>query len=129
MPITGGKYAFTESNVNKAPAEHGVYALYDNTPLVTDFSGPFPSMRRHRGELTIYIGRASGDGVTIRSRLKSHYRGDEGLCTVAATHYRREVTSDPIARESELLDEYEEKYSALPRCLRASALQRMADLA
>ena len=129
MPITGGNFAFTESNLNKAPAEHGVYALYDNTPLVREFSGPFPSMRRRRVELTIYIGRASGDGVTIRSRLMSHYRGDEGLCTVCATHYRREVTSDPIARESELLDEYEEKYSELPRCLGASALQRMADLA
>ncbi len=129
MPITGDKYVFTERNINNAPAEHGVYVLYDNTPLVTEFSGPFPSMRRRRGDLTIYIGRASGDGVTIRSRLMSHYRGDEGLCTVAATHYRREVTSDPIARESELLDEYEENYSELPRCLGASALQRMADLA
>ena len=64
MPITGVKYAFTESNINNAPAEHGVYALYDNTPLVTDFSGPFPSMRRRREELTIYIGRANGDEVT-----------------------------------------------------------------
>ncbi len=129
MPITGDKYAFTESNINNAPAEHGVYALYDPSPLVTESSGPFPSVRRRSGDLIIYIGRASGDGVTIRSRLKSHYRGDEGLCTLAATHYRREVTSDPIARESELLDEYEEKYSELPRCLRASALQRQADLA
>jgi hypothetical protein len=52
MPITGGNFAFTESNVNKAPAEHGVYALYDR-------------------DVTTYIGRASGDGVTIRSRLKN----------------------------------------------------------
>ena len=110
MPITGGNFAFTESNVNKAPAEHGVYALYDR-------------------DVTTYIGRASGDGVTIRSRLKSHYCGDEGLCTVVATHYRREVTSSPIARESELLDEHEEIYGMLPRCLQASALQRQADLA
>ena len=129
MPITGGRYAFTESNVNKAPAEHGVYVLYGPFPLQTESSGPFPSMHGRRGDKTIYIGRASGDGVTIRRRLKSHYRGDEGLCTVAATHYRREVTSDPIARESELLDEYEEKYGGLPHCQRASALQRMADLA
>ncbi len=97
MPITGDKYAFTESNVNDAPAEHGVYALYD-------------------GDVTIYIGRASGDGVTIRSRLQSHYRGDEGPCTEAATNYRREVTSRPIARESDLLDEFEENYGELPRC-------------
>ena len=97
MPITGVKYAFTESNVNLAPAEHGVYELYD-------------------GNVTAYIGRASGDEVTIRSRLMSHYRGDEGLCMAAATHYRREATSRPIARESELLDEYEEIYGELPRC-------------
>ncbi len=97
MPITGEKYAFTEDNVNLAPAEHGVYELYD-------------------ADVTIYIGRASGDGVTIRSRLQSHWRGDEGPCTEAATHYRREVTSRPIARESELLDEYEEIYGELPRC-------------
>ena len=97
MPITGDKYPFTEENVNKAPAEHGVYQLYD-------------------GDVTIYIGRASGEGVTIRSRLQSHYRGDEGPCTEAATHYRREVISRPIARESELLDKYEEKYGELPRC-------------
>ncbi len=97
MPITGDKYPFTEENVNNSPAEHGVYALYD-------------------GDVTIYIGRASGEGVTIRSRLQSHHRGDEGPCTEAATHYRREVTSRPIARESELLDEYEENYGRLPRC-------------
>ncbi len=97
MPITGDRYGFTESNVNKEPAEHGVYALYDKNEI-------------------IYIGRASGDGVTIRSRLKSHYRGDEGLCTVCATGYRREVTSRPIDREAELLDVYEEIHSAFPRC-------------
>ncbi len=97
MLITGDKYAFTENNVNLAPAEHGVYELYD-------------------ADETIYIGRASGDGVTIRSRLQSHYRGDEGPCTEAATNYRREVTSRPIARESDLLYEYEEIHSAFPRC-------------
>ena len=62
MPITGQKYAFTDKNVNNAPASHGVYVLYD-------------------GDVTIYIGRASGEGVTIRSRLKSHKAGNEGPCT------------------------------------------------
>ena len=47
MPIIGDKYAFTQENVNKAPEEHGVYQLFD-------------------GEVTIYYGRASGDGVTIQ---------------------------------------------------------------
>lgn len=97
MSITGKLYDFTESNVNQAPVNHGVYQLYD-------------------GPTTIYIGRAAGDGVTIRSRLQSHRRGDEGPCTKAAAHYKREVTSRPIARESELIDEYEEAHGKLPRC-------------
>jgi len=97
MSIPTKLYDFTESNVNQAPAEHGVYQLYD-------------------GNTTTYIGRAAGEGVTIRSRLQSHRRGDEGPCTKAATHYRREVTSRSIARERELLDEYKGTHGKLPRC-------------
>jgi excinuclease UvrABC nuclease subunit len=97
MPIIGDKYAFTQENVNKAPEEHGVYQLFD-------------------GEVTIYYGRASGDGVTIRSRLQSHRKGSEGKCTQSATHYRREVTSRPIARERELLEEHQTKTGRLPHC-------------
>lgn len=97
MSITGNKYAFSQENVNIAPDEHGVYALYD-------------------GDVTIYIGRASGKDVTIRSRLKSHKSGNEGPCTKGATHYKREVTSYPVSRESELIEEYDEQYGRLPRC-------------
>lgn len=97
MPITGDQYPFTKDNVDKAPADHGVYVLYEN------------------GVLT-YIGRASGTGVTIRSRLQSHYSGNEGRCTQAATHYRREVCPNPIAREKELVDEYYAANRRLPRC-------------
>ena len=97
MPITGKTYPFSKQNVDSAPTSHGVYALYDSTTL-------------------IYIGRASGDSVTIRTRLQSHHRGDEGPCTKGASHYKREVTSTPIAREKELLDEYRRAYGKLPRC-------------
>lgn len=97
MPINGDKYAFTEENVNRSPEEHGVYALFD-------------------GDTIIYYGRASGDNVTIRSRLQCHLRGDEGSCTQKATHYRREATSRPVSRESELLKEFEDTYGRLPRC-------------
>ncbi len=99
MPITGELYAFTEKNVDSAPTKHGVYQLYED-------------------DVTTYIGRAAGEGVTIRSRLQSHYRGDEGPCTKAkaATTYKREVTSQPTSREQELLEEYEEEYGGLPRC-------------
>jgi len=97
MPISGDKYEFTAKNVNKAPEGHGVYALYD-------------------GDILIYYGRAAGDGVTIRSRLQSHYAGNEGSCTKGATHYRRETTNSPKHREKELLDEFEAKVGRLPRC-------------
>lgn len=97
MPINGDKYEFSEKNVNNAPDVHGVYALYE-------------------GDVLTYYGRAAGDGVTIRSRLQSHRRGAEGPCTEGATHYRREQTTRPIARELELLQEYEKAYGRLPRC-------------
>ena len=80
MPITGELYTFNETNIARVPDEAGVYALYDGTEL-------------------IYIGRARGTSETIRTRLRSHYNGDEGPCTQAATAYRREVTSSPVERE------------------------------
>jgi len=61
MPIGGEKQSFTNENVEKAPEKHGVYALYD-------------------GNTIIYNGRAAGEGVTIRSRLKDHKSGREGKC-------------------------------------------------
>jgi hypothetical protein len=54
MPINGDKYAFAEKNVNKSPEEHGVYQLLD-------------------GDVTIYYGRASGDGVPLWSNRISRF--------------------------------------------------------
>ena len=97
MSINSKSYAFTEDNVNNAPENHGVYELYKNGALN-------------------YIGRASGNGVTIRTRLQSHRRGDDGSCTKAATQYKREVCDNPIAREKELLAEYKQAHGRLPSC-------------
>ncbi len=97
MSINGDIYNFSEENVGMAPNESGVYALYD-------------------GNVLIYYGRAQGLGVTIRSRLQDHYFGREGPCTQAATAYKRELTSDPVAREIELLEEHRRLYGRLPRC-------------
>ena len=97
MPITGDRYQITDKNVNAAPQAHGVYALYEV-------------------DITIYIGRAAGEGVTICSRLQDHKAGRDGPCTAAATHYRREKTSRPMGREKELLEEYRTRYGQLPRC-------------
>ena len=102
MPIPGLKYRFTEANVGRSPNEAGVYALYDDDEC-------------------IYIGRAKGDTTTIRSRLQDHLGGREGECTQDATHYRREVTSSPVSREKELLEEFQIFRKRLPRCNKQSA--------
>ena len=96
MSISGDRYPFTDENIGKSPAYKGVYALYDEN-------------------VTIYIGKGNGANG-IRGRLQAHKRGDEGDCTQEASHYRREVCDDPVARESELLKEYEQAYGKLPRC-------------
>ncbi len=91
------KYKFTKDNVDNAPDEQGVYALFDEQEV-------------------IYYGRAKGENVTIRSRLQSHLAGREGVCTKKATHYQREVTTAPVSREKQLLEEYDLVHGRLPRC-------------
>ncbi|MBI2867450.1 MAG: GIY-YIG nuclease family protein [Chloroflexi bacterium] len=99
MPITGDMYAFNQQNVDGSPDAHGVYALYDSNQAL------------------IYIGRADGVGVTIRSRLQSHLRGDEGRCTQSAAYYRRESTEAARSREVALLEEYKgAHFGRLPSC-------------
>jgi hypothetical protein len=90
-------YAFTQTNVNAAPATHGIYVLYTGNEIT-------------------YIGRAAGDGVTIRSRLQSHLSGNEGPCTKASTQFLAETNSRPISREKELLEWFERENKRLPRC-------------
>lgn len=97
MPISGELYSFTDKNLDNAPDVAGVYALYD-------------------GNLLIYIGRAQGGQTTIRTRLKDHKSGREGRGTQAASTYRREPCTNPVARERELLQEYQRQYGRLPRC-------------
>ncbi len=96
MPISGNRYGFTEKNIDDAPDDHGVYALYHDEEL-------------------IYIGRAAGKDVTIRSRLRDHLSGREGKGTQQATSYAREITSAPAPREEELLNEYRQQHHKLPR--------------
>ena len=97
MPISGDLYNFTDDSISKAPDTAGVYALFD-------------------GNQTIYIGRAKGGFTTIRSRLRDHKSGREGSCTQYASGYKREVCSNPVSREQELLLEYRVTYGGLPRC-------------
>jgi hypothetical protein len=97
MPFGGGRYRFTRSMVEGAPADPGVYALWENDEL-------------------IYYGRASGKAITIQLALFEHLSGGAGPCTEAATHYGWEITLDPVAREAELLAEYKAAFKRLPRC-------------
>jgi hypothetical protein len=82
--------------VSGAPPDRGVFALWE------------------KGEL-IYYGRAQGEGATIQSCLREHLEGGDH-CTGSATYYGWEISSNPRARESELLREYERSHGRLPRC-------------
>lgn len=95
--INGNFYQFTKKNVDSAPAQKGVYELYRNNACT-------------------YIGRAAGEGVTIRSRLQSHFSGSEGPCTKNSSHYKREVCSNPVQREEQLLQEFYQVHGRLPAC-------------
>ena len=87
-------FAFTWENINKSPAEPGVYALFSGNEL-------------------IYFGRHQ---ASIRQRLGEHKAGDAGPCTQGASAYWREPTQRPVAREKELLLAYRNRYGRLPRC-------------
>ena len=100
MPFAGGRYRFTRNMVEGAPADPGVYALWENEEL-------------------IYYGRASGAVISIQFALLEHLSGRAGVCTQRATHYGWEITLDPVAREEELLSEYRAQFNRLPRCNRA----------
>ena len=96
MPIASPRYSFTATMVSGAPPDPGVFALWEKDEL-------------------IYYGRAQGHGTTIQSRLNEHLEGG-GRCTSRATHYGWEISSNPRAREAELLREYERSHGHLPRC-------------
>jgi hypothetical protein len=96
MPIASPRYAFNAVMVSGAPPDPGVFALWERDEL-------------------IYYGRALGQGATIQSRLREHLESGE-RCTSGATHYGWEISSNPRAREAELLREYERSHGHLPRC-------------
>lgn len=97
MPFGGGRYRFTRNMVEGAPAEPGVYALWQDEEL-------------------IYYGRAAGGALTLQHALLEHLMGRAGPCTREATHYGWEISLYPVAREAELLAEYKSANRRLPRC-------------
>ncbi len=95
-PEPSRRYSFNRIVLAGAPAEPGVYALWN-------------------GDEVIYYGRAY-NGATIRSRLLEHYES-----RTPASHYSWEITSEPALREMELLREYQAAYGRLPRMNAADA--------
>jgi hypothetical protein len=83
--------------VEGAPADPGVYALWESDEL-------------------IYYGRASGTVISIQLALLEHLAGRANPCTQRASHYGWEICLDPVAREAELLAEYKSTFKRLPRC-------------
>lgn len=97
------RYRFTRIVLLGAPADAGIYALWDEEELV-------------------YYGRAmggdAGGGQTIRSRLLDHLEGR--LPAASASHYSWELCADPAGREAELIAEYQRIFGRPPRLNAAS---------
>jgi hypothetical protein len=102
VEISGALHAFTKANVDTAPDEFGVYALY------------IPG-------ILIYLGRADEESGTLRDWLQTHFNGAEGPCTKSATTFRYEVTDRPAERRSELAEAYRRSHDGkLPLLTSAS---------
>ncbi len=94
MPVAGDTYDFSQDNIRKSPDKAGVYALFD-------------------GGQVIYYGSSA---LSIQDRLQTHFDGDDGPCTKGATGYKREVCSNSLVRERELLEAHKRQNNRLPRC-------------
>lgn len=106
MPINGDKHRFTARNVELAPEEPGVYALFDERDVA-------------------YYGRAEGGRDTIRARLGDHFAGRQPPGRVKTKLFSFEVTRYPMSRERALLEEYRRHTWRLPE-FNARALQAVA---
>jgi len=94
MPIRAEKRRFTRKNVDLAPEQPGVYALYTDDGVA-------------------YYGAARA-GETLRSRLAAHLHGQQAPGRGAAKLFNFEVTRFPMSRESALLEEHKRAQWRLP---------------
>jgi hypothetical protein len=99
MPISGKRYPFVEYAIAGAPADPGVFALWE-------------------GDELIYIGAAQGDGTTLQSALKEHLQG-LFPCTRGSTHYSWQLARNVKTLEQKVLQEFRGSFQRLPRCNRA----------
>ena len=102
MPIASPRYPFTRGALAGAPADPGVYALFDN------------------GEL-VYVGRAEPPSG-IQARLLEHFFALREPSEV--THYSWEICRDPATRQTELIREHERRHVLPPRFNRGPTANR-----
>jgi hypothetical protein len=99
-PEPARRYRFTRIVLLGAPADAGIYALWDEDELV-------------------YYGRAmggkGGGAATIRSQLLDHLDGKLALPAPNVTHYSWEICADPVGREAELINEHQRIFGRPPR--------------
>ena len=88
------RHRFTTWQISGAPAVAGCYVLWER-------------------DEPIYVGATRGD-ATIRSRLQDHYA--RRVRPHDATHFTWEPSRDPVGREAELLAQFRNENSRLPRC-------------
>lgn len=88
------RYSFNACQIARAPAEPGVFVLWDD-------------------DEPIYVGRTSARDSTIRSALIDHWVGFLGPRSQSASHFSFEKSRRPAAREAEVWEEL----SRLPRSL------------
>jgi hypothetical protein len=100
MPINSTKHVTLISTITKeAPDAKGVYALYS------------------RDQELVYYGNTA---VSIRQCLLGHLNGNEGKCMQNAWYFNFEVTEQHVTRSKELLEEFQQSFSTLPRCNEAT---------
>jgi excinuclease UvrABC nuclease subunit len=85
---------FNAQSIAQAPDLPGVYTLISDGNI-------------------IYFGRADR---SLKARLESHLRGDEGPCTQEATHYEIEATFSYLLREEQLIAAYRARHGKPPPC-------------
>ena len=102
MPIASPRYPFIRGALEGAPADPGVYALYDN------------------GEL-VYVGLAQPPSG-IQARLLEHFFALREPSEV--THYSWEICRDPATRQTELIREHERRHVLPPRFNRGPTANR-----
>jgi hypothetical protein len=94
------RYQFALATLNGAPADSGVYILWDK-------------------EVALYIGHVIANSHTINSLLMEHYVRQRQPSD--ATHYSWEICREAAARAAELIRQHQAAHNAPPLFNEAAA--------